>query len=190
MRTTSDVTTLLDRWNRGDSDALQALVPIVYTELRRVAARQLRAERASHTLQPTALVHEAYVRLTLQRHLEWQSRAHFFGVAAGVMRRILVDHARRHDARKRGNGLRPIPLDEALDVVAPAAVSVLGLDQALLRLEGVDPRLAAIVELRAFGGLTIDEVAHVNGVSSSTAKREWRMAKAWLVRELGLGTPP
>jgi RNA polymerase sigma factor (TIGR02999 family) len=186
MRAAGDVTALLDEWNRGDPDALQALLPIVYAELRRVAARQLRGERDGHTLQPTALVHEAYLRLTVQRQLEWQSRAHFFGVAAGVMRRILVDHARRHHARKRGNGLRPIPLDDALDVAAPADVPVLGLDQALTRLAQVDPQLAAIVELRTFGGLTIDEVAHVKSVSPSTAKREWRTAKAWLVRELGL----
>lgn len=190
MRAAGDVTALLDEWNRGDPAALEELLPIVYAELRRVAARQFRAERSGHTLQPTALVHEAYFRLTAQRHLQWQSRAHFFGVAAGVMRRILVDHARRQHARKRGNGVRPVPLDEALEMAAPTDVSVLGLDQALVRLAGIDPQLAAIVELRAFAGLTIDEVAHVKSVSPSTAKREWRTAKAWLVRELGLVERP
>ena len=186
MRSTSDVTDLLDEWNRGNSHALDELLPLIYAELRRVAARQLRAERAGHTLQPTALVHEAYIRLTGQRRLEWQSRAHFFGVAAAVMRRILVDHARRHQAHKRGGGLQPIPIEQALDVAAPGVVPVLGLDQALGRLADIDRGLADIVELRAFGGLTIDEAAHVMDVSRSTAKREWRTAKAWLVRELGL----
>jgi RNA polymerase sigma factor (TIGR02999 family) len=155
-----------------------------------VAVRQLRKERAHHTLQPTALVHEVYIRLVDQRQVDWQNRAHFFGVAANVMRRILVDHARRHDASKRGEGVPCVPIDEATKVAAPNVMPILALDQALGRLEAVDADLARIVELRAFGGLTIDEAAHVLSVSPSTAKRDWRLAKAWLNRELGSRVRP
>jgi RNA polymerase sigma factor (TIGR02999 family) len=180
-----DVTALLGDWSRGDRTALNELLPLVYAELRRVALRQLRKERANHTLQPTALVHEVFIRLVDQRRVDWQNRAHFFGVAANVMRRVLVDHARRHGARKRGEGVRCVSIDEARDVAAPNELPVLALDQALDRLETVDAELARIVELRAFGGLTVEEAAHVLGVSPSTAKRDWRTAKAWLNRELG-----
>ena len=179
-----DVTALLGDWSRGDRTALNELLPLVYAELRRVALRQLRKERANHTLQPTALVHEVFIRLVDQRRVDWQNRAHFFGVAANVMRRVLVDHARRHGARKRGEGVRCVSIDEARDVAAPNELPVLALDQALDRLETVDAELARIVELRAFGGLTVEEAAHVLGVSPSTAKRDWRTAKAWLNREL------
>jgi RNA polymerase sigma-70 factor, ECF subfamily len=186
-----DVTALLGDWGRGDRTALDQLLPLVYAELRRVAVRQLRNERADHTLQPTALVHEVYLRLVDQRQVDWQSRAHFFGVSAQVMRRILVDHARRHDASKRGNGVRCVSIDEARDVAAASTeIPVLALDQALDRLEKVDAELARIVELRAFGGLTIEEAAHVLSVSPSTAKRDWRTAKAWLNRELGSEARP
>ena len=185
-----DVTALLGDWSRGDATALNQLLPVVYAELRRVAARQLRNERPNHTLQATALVHEVFIRLVDQRHVDWQNRAHFFGVAASVMRRILVDHARRHGARKRGDGVRCVSIDEANEVAAPDAMPVLALDQALGRLEHVDAELAKIVELRAFGGLTIDEAAHVLSVSPSTAKRDWRTAKAWLNRELGSEVRP
>lgn len=150
-----------------------------------MAARQLRSERPDHTLQPTALVHEAYIRLVDQRQVDWRNRAHFFGVAAQVMRRILVDHARRHGANKRGQGVPCVPIDEAKDVAAPNEIPILALDQALERLANIDAELTKIVELRAFGGLTIEEAAHVLGVSPSTAKRDWRTAKAWLNRELG-----
>ena len=180
-----DVTALLGDWSGGNRAALTALLPLVYGELRRVAARQLRHERPDHTLQPTALVHEAYIRLVDQRQGNWQNRAHFFGVAAQVMRRILVDHARRHGASKRGDGVRCVSIDEAKDVAASNAMPVLALDQALDRLEAVDAELAKIIELRAFGGLTIEEAADVLSVSPSTAKRDWRTAKAWLNRELG-----
>lgn len=180
----ADVTALLGDWSRGNRTALSQLLPLVYAELRRVAARQLRAERADHTLQPTALVHEAYIRLVDQRQVDWRNRAHFFGVAAQVMRRILVDHARRHRANKRGQGVRCVSMDEAQDAAAPNEIPVLALDHALDRLAKVDAELTKIVELRAFGGLTIDEAAHVLGVSPSTAKRDWRTAKAWLSREL------
>jgi RNA polymerase sigma factor (TIGR02999 family) len=179
-----DVTGLLDDWSRGDRGALDRLLPLVYAELRRIAARQLRHERVGHTLQPTALVHEAYLRLVEQRHVDWQHRAHFFGVAAGVMRRILVDHARRQTARKRGDGVQRLPLERIADIPSPSEIPVLALDLALGHLEKLDPGLAQIVELRVFGGLTIDEAARVLNVSASTAKREWRTAKAWLTREL------
>jgi RNA polymerase sigma factor (TIGR02999 family) len=185
-----DVTALLGAWGRGDQTALDRLFPLVYAELRRVAARQLRHERPHHTLQPTALVHEAYLRLVNQRGANWQSRAHFFGVAARLMRRILVDHARRHGASKRGEGVSCLPIEEARDVAGPAEVPILALDQALNRLEKVDADLARVVELRAFGGLTIEETARVLSVSPSTAKRAWRTAKAWLTRELGSEAPP
>lgn len=188
MAARRDLTELLGDWGRGDAGALNELLPLVYAELRRVAARQLRRERDDHTLEPTALVHEAYLRLVQQRCVDWRNRAHFFGVAAHVMRRILVDHARRHDAVKRGDGVRRVPMDCAVSAAAPPEVPVLALDRALLRLEAMDPSLATIVELRAFGGLTIEEAAQVLEVSPSTAKREWRTARAWLTRELGLQT--
>jgi RNA polymerase sigma factor (TIGR02999 family) len=178
---------LLVDWSRGNRSALNQLLPLVYAELRRIAARQFRSERADHTLQPTALVHEVYLRLVDQRQVDWQNRAHFFGVAAQVMRRILVDHARRHSASKRGEGVRCVSIDDAKakDVAASNEIPVLSLDHALDRLEKVDAELAKLVELRAFGGLTIEEAAHVLSVSPSTAKRDWRTAKAWLNRELG-----
>jgi RNA polymerase sigma factor (TIGR02999 family) len=186
MGSPRDVTALLGDWSRGDRTALNQLLPLVYAELRRVAARQLRSERADHTLQPTALVHEVFIRLVDQRQVDWQNRAHFFGVAATVMRRVLVDHARRHCASKRGEGQRTVAIDEAKDVAAstPNEMPILALDHALDRLEQLDAELAKIVELRAFGGLTIEEAAHVLSVSASTAKRDWRTAKAWLTREL------
>ena len=185
MASSQDVTALLACWSRGDSTALDRLLPLVYAELRQIAARQLRKERASHTLQPTALVHEVYLRIVDQRQVDWQNRAHFFGVAAQVVRRILVDHARRHRAAKRGEGIQYVPLDDAREVAAPSELPVLAIDHALDRLAQIDQALARIVELRAFGGLTIEEAAHVLDVSPSTAKREWRTARAWLARELG-----
>jgi len=189
MTAPRSVTALLGEWSRGNHGALDQLLPLVYPELRRIAARQLRSERPDHTLQPTALVHEAYLRLVDQRQVDWQGRAHFFGVAARVMRRILVDHARRHRARKRGAGARCVSIDEAKEV-ATSEMPILALDHALDRLQGVDPELARLVELRAFGGLTIEEAAHVLEVSPSTAKRDWRTARAWLNRELGPGARP
>jgi RNA polymerase sigma factor (TIGR02999 family) len=185
MPADQDVTALLDDWSRGDRDALDRLLPLVYRELRGVAARQLHRERNGHTLQPTALVHEAYLRLVEQRDVDWQNRAHFFGVAAQVMRRVLVDHARRQAARKRGDNLQRVPLEDVIDSSSTTEIPVIGLDEALTRLERVDRGLARIVELRAFGGLTIDEAAHVLKISPSTIKRDWRTAKAWLTRELG-----
>jgi RNA polymerase sigma factor (TIGR02999 family) len=180
----SDVTALLVEWARGDRYALDRLLPLVYDELRRIAARQLRRERAGHTLQPTALVHEAYVKLVDQRRVDWLNRAHFYGVASQVMRRLLVDHARRHNADKRGNGFEWVAIDEGLNVPAQSQIPVLVLDDVIGRLEKLDRRLAQLVEVRAFGGCTLEEAAEVLHVSKSTVKREWRTAKAWLVREL------
>ena len=184
MASPQDITALLDDWGHGNHRALDQLLPLVYAELRRVAARQLRRERAGHSLQPTALVHEAYLRLVGQKRVDWQSRAHFFGVSAQIMRRVLVDHARRRNANKRGDDVPCVSIDRDVEAPARDEISVLTLDRALERLEGVDAGLARIVELRAFGGLTIEEAAHVLDVSPSTAKREWRTAKAWLTREL------
>jgi RNA polymerase sigma factor (TIGR02999 family) len=184
MTAPARVTALLGDWSRGNQSALNQLLPLVYAELRRIAARQLRGERVNHTLQPTALVHEAYLRLVDQRQVDWHGRAHFFGVAAQIMRRILVDHARRHAAAKRGDGVQSVSIDDAKEVASSGELPILALDRALDRLEKVDPELARIVELRAFGGLSIEEAAHVLNVSPSTVKREWRTAKAWLTREL------
>ena len=184
MSSSSDVTGLLDEWARGDQRALDRLLPLVYDELRRIAARQLRRERAGHTLQPTALIHEAYLKLVDQRRVDWRNRAHFYGVACRVMRRLLVDHARRHNADKRGNGFEYVTIEEALNIRAASQTSVLELEHVIGRLEKLDPDLARLVELRAFGGCTLEEAADVMNVSRSTAKREWRTAKAWVTREL------
>src|SRR5687768_2965547 len=182
----SDVTTLLDAWRRGDREALERLLPLVYSELRRIAARQLKNERPGHTLQPTALVHEAYLRLADQRHVDWQNQAHFFGVAAQVMRRVLVDYARRRGAAKRGDGAESVAIERASDI-ASSDLPVLALDAALDRLAKLDPELAKLVELRAFGGLSNDQAARILDISPSTAKRELRTAKAWITNELGYG---
>jgi len=185
MPPTRNVTALLTDWSRGDASALDQLLPLVYAELRRIAARQLRGERVNHTLQPTALVNEVYLRLVDQRQVAWQDRAHFLAVAARTMRRILVDHARRRDAGKRGDGVACVSIDDAREIAAAGELPLLALEEALARLEVLDPGLARIVELRGFGGLTIDEAAHVLDLSPSTVKRSWRTAKAWLNRELG-----
>jgi len=185
MSTTPDVTSLLKDWSRGSETALAELLPAVYAELRQIAGRHLRHERVDHTLQETALVHEVYLRLVDQHSVDWENRAHFYGVASQVMRRILVDHARRHGASKRGDGQRALPIEEAGNVAAPDERFVLALDSALDRLQKIDPDLARIVEFRVFAGLTIEQAADVLRVSPSTAKREWRTAKAWLVREIG-----
>ena len=182
----SDVTTLLDGWRRGDRDALERLLPLVYSELRRIAARQLKNERPGHTLQPTALVHEAYLRLADQRHVDWQNQAHFFGVAAQIMRRVLVDHARRRAAVKRGDGAELVSIEQASDI-ASTDLPVLALDAALDRLEKIDPGLAKLIELRAFSGLNNEQAALILDISPSTVKRELRTAKAWLTNELGYG---
>jgi len=194
------VTQLLVSWSSGDQRALAELMPLVYGELRRLADRQLRGERSNHTLQRTALVHEAYMRLINQRNVNWQSRAQFIGLAAQLMRRILIDHARTKRRAKRGGGIAPVSLDqtgvvlsapdeegnraEALELAADPTVDLGAIDQALQRLEAIDPKQGRIVELRFFGGLSIEETAEVVGVSPATVKREWALARAWLRREL------
>src|SRR4029453_17920710 len=182
----SDIAALLDGWRRGDRDALERLLPLVYSELRRIAARQLQNERPGHTLQPTALVHEAYLRLADQRQVDWQNQAPFFGVAAQVMRRVLVDYARRRAAAKRGEGAEVVSIEQASDV-ASTDLPVLALDAALDRLEKIDPELAKLVELRAFSGLSNEQAALILDISPSTVKRELRTAKAWLTNELVMG---
>lgn len=181
------VTELLHRWNQGDREAMDRLMPIVYDELRRLAAGYLKAERPGHTLQPTALVHEAYLRLVRQDRVEWQNRAHFFGIAARMMRRVLVDHARRRQAEKRDSGgfRLTIQIGEVLEV--PRDPELLELDHALGRLERLDADQARVVELRFFGGLTVEETATVLGISTATVKREWRTAKAFLRTEIAEG---
>jgi RNA polymerase sigma factor (TIGR02999 family) len=178
------ITRLLVGWGRGDRAAFDQLVPLVYDELRQVAARRLRHERANHTLQPTALVHEAYVKLIDQNRVRWRNRAHFFAIASRLMRRILVDHARAHEAAKRGGGGPMVSLDDAGDMALERDVSLLALDDALAQLETLDPLQAQIIELRYFGGLTIEETAAAVRVSPATVGREWNVAKAWLYREL------
>src|SRR5688572_26603992 len=182
---TANVTRLLLQWSHGDRVALEQLLPLVYQELRRIAARQLRGERGDHTLAPTALVHELYFRLVDQRRATWENRAHFFGLTAQLMRRILVDHARARHAGKRGGSATRVSIEHALDKADPAgAQEVLAIDQALVRLGELDPAQARIVELRFFAGLTVEETAHVIACSPRTVKREWRVARAWLFREL------
>ena len=179
------MTQILDDWTRGDREALNRLVPLVYSELRRLARRHLGRERQGHTLQTTALIHEAYLRLVDQRHVRWQNRAHFFAVAARLMRRILVDHARGRQRIKRGGSVIQLPLEEALVVAAEQLnVDVLALDDALTQLLALDARQCQIVELRFFTGLSIEETATVLGVSSATVKNDWNIAKAWLRREM------
>jgi RNA polymerase sigma factor (TIGR02999 family) len=180
----SEVTRLLERWSGGERAALDELMPLVYKELRRLAQSYFRGEAPGHTLQATALVHEAFLRLTQENRSPIQNRAHFFAVAATAMRRILIDHARRARAEKRGGRLRPLSLDEARETTADGPVDVLALDILLRQLEELDPRQARIVEMRCFAGLGIGETALVLEVSEATVKRDWNMAKAWLRREL------
>jgi len=180
----SEVTELLQQWSDGRREALDQLLPRLYAELRRLAASYLRRERPNHTLQPTALVHEAFVKLVDQRAVRWQNRAHFFGIAAQVMRRVLVDYARAHDAAKRGSGEAPLTLDDRLVAGPGVDIDVLALDEALTRLASIDAQQSRVVELRFFGGLTMDETAEVLHISPATVGREWTFAKAWLYAEL------
>jgi RNA polymerase sigma-70 factor (ECF subfamily) len=178
------VTLMLRNAQAGDRGALDELFPIIYKELRRIAAHQLSNERSDHTLQPTALVHEAYIRLIDQHSVDWKNRAHFFSIAAETMRRILVNHAIQRNAQKRGSGATHIELDEAISFQDQRELDLVALDDALKNLEEFDPTQAKIVELRFFGGLTVEETAQVMDVSESTIKREWRMAKSWLKTKL------
>jgi RNA polymerase sigma factor (TIGR02999 family) len=174
------VTELLARWSKGDASARDALVPLVYDELRKIARRCLAGQRSSHTLQPTALVHEAYLRLAGRDSVEWQDRMHFFAMAAQMMRHILVDHARKRAAAKRGGNAVTIVVDEMSAVSRQPSLDVLALDDALTRLASLDPRQSQIVELRFFGGLSIEKAAEVVKISPATAKREWTTARLWL----------
>jgi RNA polymerase sigma factor (TIGR02999 family) len=183
------VTKLLVRWRGGDRDALDALMPIVYTELRSMAHRYLQRERSDHTLQSTALVHEAYVRLVGQKLPEWQNRAHFFGVAARLMRQILVEYARGHQAAKRGGNACKVTLDEGAMVAQQADLDVVVLDEALQELAKLDQQQSRIVELRFFGGLSIDDTSEVLGISPATVSREWSTARIWLHREISRRAP-
>jgi len=178
------ITEALKNAARGDTRALDGLLPIVYQEMRRLAAGHLRHERAGHTLQPTALAHEAYLRLVGQRDLPWESRAQFFGVVARSMRSVLVDHARRRKALKRGGGEPAIPLDATMVIADGAAVEFEDLDRALSDLAKLSERQARVVELRYFGGLSIEETGGLLGISPMTVKRDWSLARAWLYREL------
>lgn len=183
----SQVCELLSAWSAGDTSALERLTPIVYDELHRLARRYMRGERPGHSLQTTALVNEAYVRLVDYERMQWQNRAHFFAVSAQLMRRILVEHARRHNL-KRGGGVPHVSLEEAVLVGGNRAADLVALDDAMSTLAHLDPRKAQVVEMRFFGGLGVDEIADVLKVSAATVMRDWSTAKAWLYRELAAGT--
>lgn len=178
------VTRLLHAWSEGDKEALDKLVPVVYDELRRQASRYLRRENAGHTLQTTALVNEAYVRLVDQKNVRWQNRAHFFGIAAQLMRRILVDHARAKHRAKRGGGDLRVTFDEAIAVANEQEIDLVALDAALERLARIDKQQSKVVELRFFSGLNVEDTAVALGISAATVKRDWSVAKAWLYREV------
>lgn len=184
----SDVTALLLAWGRGEAEAREKLIPLVYAELRRLAAGAMAAERKDHTLEPTALVHETYLKLIRQPDVPWQNRAHFFGVASRLMRQILVDHARAHGAEKRGGGKPRLTLDSALAAAAGGnEVELLALDDALTELSRLDETQGRVVEMRFFGGLSVSETAEALGVSPATVKRDWAVARAWLFRRLAPG---
>lgn len=184
MTNQHEITRLLADWSNGDRQALEKLTPLVYDELRRLAGRYLRQERSGHTLQSTALVHEAYMKLVGQNNVRWQNRAHFFGIAAQMIRRILVDYARARRAEKRGSGAAALSLDEAIALPGGKDLDLVALDDALEGLAKIDDRQSRLVELRFFAGLTIEETAEVMGMSVATAKRDWVSAKAWLSREI------
>ncbi|MGA2099406.1 MAG: sigma-70 family RNA polymerase sigma factor [Candidatus Acidiferrum sp.] len=181
----NQITQLLRSWSQGDSHALEQLMPLVYNELHRMAQRYMSDEASGHTLQPTALVNEAYLRLVRGAQAEWQGRSHFFAVSAQVMRHILVDWARSRQAGKRGSGAPVLELNENLAIPMPSGSDLIAIDDALKALAQVDPRKSQIVELRFFGGLTVEEIAEVLRVSEETVHRDWRLAKSWLRRELG-----
>lgn len=183
-----DITGLLLAWGNGDESARNRLLPMVHDELRRVARRRLSRERGDHTLQPTALVNEAYLRLVDQSRIQWKNRAQFFGVAAEVMRRILVDYARKRLSSKRGGGAMQVALDDAGNAAASRASDIVALDDAMQALAAMDSRKSRLVELRFFGGLSIEEAAAELGVSPGTAMRDWTLAKAWLQREISRGS--
>ena len=185
MENPHDVTQLLLKWSQGDQGAVDELLPMVYRELHKIAHRYLNKERGEHTLQTTALVHEAYIKLIDQTRVQWQNRAHFFGIAAQAMRRILVDNARQRLAGKRGSGAEKISIeDNQIDISDEKASNLIELDFALKKLAELDPNKSRLVELRYFGGLSLEETAEVLGVSRPTVIRQWRLAKAWLYKEI------
>ncbi len=184
-----EITQLLEKWSEGDEDALLRLMPQVYAELRELAGRYFRRESPGHTLQTTALVHEAYLRLATQKRTRWRNRAHFYGIAGQMMRRILVDHARSHRYAKRAGHRGRVSLDGAADLAAERVPEFLAVDEALGQLAAFNPRQARIVELRYFGGLTNAEISAVLGISANTILRQWRLARAWLYRYLQPGVP-
>jgi len=179
-----EITQLLLSWSKGDDAALEQLIPLVYPELRRLARRYMARKSPEHTLQTSALINEAYLRLVDQQNVGWQNRAHFFAVVAQVMRHILIDHARKYRYGKRGAGAQHVPLDEVAVVSQERATQIVALDDALTSLAAIDPRKSQIVELRFFGGLSVEETAEVMKLSSVTVMREWRAVKAWLYREI------
>lgn len=181
---THEVTQLLAAWREGNDQAFEQLVPLVYDELRKLAGHYLRSERDGHTLQPTALVNEAFVRL-VEQNVQWQNRGHFFAIAASLMRRILVDYARNHKAQKRGGEAEKVELDEAFIFAREKSAELIALDEALERFAEIDPKRARVVELRFFGGLNNEEIADLMGVHSNTVLRDWTLARAWLKNELG-----
>jgi len=187
MSTPHDVSQLLIAWSDGDQAALEKLLPLINTELRRLAGRYMRHERKGHSLQSSDLVNEAWLRLVNQNQVEWRNRAHFFGIAAQLMRRILIDHARKYKYKKHGGGAVRVSLDETAAVTEARAAELLAVDEALEKLAAMDARKARVIELRFFGGLDLDETAEVLGVSSPTVQREWRAARAWLHRILTEG---
>ena len=184
-QTQTQITQLLQKWQEGNNEALETLMPLVYAELKRLAGSYLRRERPDHTLQSAALVNEAYLRLVDQTQTQWQNKAHFFGIAAQMMRRILADHARGHNAAKRGAGMPELELNEAVAQAQTKSVDLLDLEEALQKLEKLDAQQGKIVELRFFSGLSIEDTANVLGVSPATVKRDWAAARAWLFREVG-----
>jgi RNA polymerase sigma factor (TIGR02999 family) len=184
-----EITQLLAEWSDGNQSALDELYPLVYDELHRLARRYMSREREGHTLQTTALINEAYVRLVDQRNVHWANRSHFFAISAQIMRRILIDHARRHAYAKRGGGAQQVSLDEAAIVTRTAGAELLRLDEALKSLAEMDPRRSQVVELRYFGGLNNEEIAGVLNISENTVTRDWNMARAWLHQQLSESSP-
>jgi len=190
LSATPDITGLLVSWGRGNKSALDEMTPVLYDELRRLARHFLAAERPDHTLQPTALVHEAYLRLVDQRQVDWRNRAQFLGLAASMMRRILINHAQAHHAAKRGGPAGKLTLDDALGVFTQPHLDVLELNRSLEELERLDGQQARVVELRYFGGLSIEETAEAMGISPATVKREWGTARLWLLHQMQGGEAP
>jgi RNA polymerase sigma factor (TIGR02999 family) len=183
-----ELTLLFQNWEKGDEEALERLIPIVYQELHKLASRCMSHENPGHTLQTSALINEAYLKLVNQKNVHWESRGHFMAIAARLMRRILVDHAREKHRQKRGGSIRPVSLDECMIAVEEGSPDLLALNDALAAFEKIDPRKCRVVELRFFAGLTVEETAEALGIAPNTVLRDWNMAKAWLYREMSSGS--